>query len=509
MRTFCSINPTNETILGEFPIMSPADIEYQYQNAVSASETWRRVDWKQRLSKLDELRLLLLNNAEDLATTIHQEIGKPIQEAYSADILSAANALKWLTKRSSKDISHNKLRPNKTLTAEPLGVIGVIGTWNYPLFLNLVPIAWALAAGNSVLFKPSELSALTAERMSILFTKIGLPVFTLQGDASTGRALCQVGCNKIAFTGGVSTGRAICSELAKTATPSVMELSGCDAMIVCADAPLEATARSAVWGRCSNVGQSCVAPQRIFVESSIYPQFLKLCQQEMVRLQQGRDYGAMRTDTFRRCADTMVKDALFSGAQKICGGEIPVGKGYHYPPTLLADCDPSMRLFQEDFFGPVVAVASVNSVQEAIQATNRCDMGLAASIWTTNLSTGQQIAQQLRVGSVSINEILMDAADAELPFGGLRNSGFGVQRGIKGLEEFFHWKPIVTHQANSLRRHLFPYQAATTNILRAMVQMEAAKTMSAKFDAIRSFIKAAKEWRNNALKQTSDETEEN
>ena len=266
-------------------------------------------------------------------------------------------------------------------------------------------------------------------------------------------------------------------------------------MLVCADADVTLAARSAVWGRFCNAGQSCVAPQRIYVAAEVYNSFLQECQTQIQTLRPGVDYGPMRTDALRSRANALVWDAVARGATLLAGGRsLEERPGFYYAPTLLSNCQDTMLVMEQDFFGPVLAVSVVANEAEAISRANDCELALGASVWTRNLRHGSQVAAQLKVGLVAINELLLDAADPSLPFGGFRASGFGKQRGAMGLEEFTQWRVTVLHRSNGLRRHLFPYRAATLPILQGITALKSAKGLPAKLHALRNLTKAVMQW---------------
>ena len=372
-------------------------------------------------------------------------------------------------------------------------MVGILGTWNYPLFLNLVSICQALAAGNTVVWKPSELALSSALEIQRLLTAAGFApgvVAIAFGDAETGRALTQADCDKYVFTGGVQTGRAILAELARFGKPSVMELSGNDAFLVCSDAPLELAARSAVWGRVSNAGQSCVAPQRFYVVRSVYEPFLRRVKAHLQRLRQ-EELTPLRTAAARQRCHRLVRDAIEQGARLLHGGDFDSEQpGFFYTPTLLADCEDGMAVMHEDLFGPVIAVCPVEDEREAVERANADPLALGASVWTRDLRRGALLASQLRVGLVSVNEALLDAADPAIPFGGMRASGFGKQRAAQGLEEFVVRKVVALHAPGGARRHLFPYFPAACDLLRAAARLRGTRG----WRAMPALIRAALAW---------------
>ncbi len=496
-----SYNPATGEETGRYSNASAQDIlaavgNLRRRSTLAAGLLWSELPLKKRIGFLSRLRSKLASNADELAELVSTEIGKPLQEAYGADILPALDAIDWLCKAAPKHLRNKKITRNAALIPEPLGVIGVIGTWNYPIFLNVIPIVWALMAGNSVVWKPSELATETALRLKTIFNELSLPVAVVLGDGTSGQALCKAGCDKVVFTGGVATGRAILQTLAEYGTPAVMELSGNDAMLVCKDADIPLAARSAVWGRCSSAGQSCVAPQRIYVDEKALEEFLKECRHTMHSLVQGIDFGPMRTFELRKRAETLVCQAIDEGAKLLVGGVSDKNtQGFFMSPTLLTCCCENSAILKQDFFGPVLAVQGFNSIDEAVRLANGSEMGLGASVWTEDEATGKRIAAAMKAGLVSINQILLDAADPALPFGGVGASGFGKQRGIAGLDEFVHWKAVATHSTRGERRHLFPHRAETVAILSGLIALKSEKGFAEKWNSMRALMSAVKDWK--------------
>lgn len=496
---FVSFDPSTEEVIGRYAVQGREEVACAVARAREAAVLWGERSVEERCALLDRWRYALGQDADTLSAMVHREVGKPLQEALGADLLPSLDALRWVVRHAPLLLRRRGIAGTRAWQEPvPLGVVGVIGTWNYPLFLNVTPIAWAVAAGNAVVWKPSELATATALLLQGHCERVGLPVFVMTGDGTTGQALCRCGCDKIAFTGSVRTGRAILAELAPFGTPSVMELSGNDAMIVCEDAAVAEAARAAVWARCCNAGQSCVAPQRIYVHRAVYAAFLEQCRGVMQGLRAGVDYGPLRTVAGRDLVHRMVWDAVPRGARLLCGGyPLTDRPGYFYAPTLLADCHNALLLYARDFFGPVVAVCPVKSEEEAVRLANASAMALGASVWTRNGSRGRRIAGQLCAGLVSINEVLRDAAHPALPFGGARASGYGKQRGAAGLDEFVLWKTVVPHAAGGARRHLFPYDPSTLSILRGVVRMQVAEGWHARRAAIRELLAGVRDYRRN------------
>ncbi|CEK14706.1 aldehyde dehydrogenase family protein [Chthonomonas calidirosea] len=495
MRTIRSISPLTQETIGCYPIATEEEVNATIHRANKALLHWSRLTPRQRGDYLKQLGRVLAAQAEQLVSTIHQEIGKPLQEVYGAEILPSLSAIKWLEQQIAHYLRPRRLR-QVTLAPQPYGVVGIIGTWNYPLWLNLTPILWALAAGNTVVWKPSELATASAFALQSCLEQAELPVFLVIGDAQVGQALCRSSIQKLAFTGSTATGRSILSTLAQGPTPAVMELSGNDASIVTAYADLTSAARCLVWARCCNAGQSCVAPQRIFVHQKCYHEFLTLCQQQMERLQLEQELTPLRTENLRSNLHQRVQAACAQGAELLTGGYALSRTGYFYAPTLVADCTDDMALMQEDLFGPVLAVSSVHSDEEAVERANRSEFTLGVSIWTKDRQHGRFLAQQLRAAVVTINEVeLLIAANPAIPFGGWRLSGFGKQRGREGLDEFVVWKAIYHTSPFKRRYHLFPYHHANVHLLRSLVELYIPSSLHHRLQALFSLFAAVRSWR--------------
>lgn len=500
-----AINPATGGLLLELRAESAEEVEAHVQRAGHAGETWSRTPLKERLEPIRRLYQILGEQGEPMAQALSVETGRPLQETWGAEILPTLLGLEFLLKRAAAVLNPIRLPARGAQAfAEPHGVIGLIGTWNYPLFLNLVSLCQALAAGNTVVWKPSELALYSARAIQDLLHAADFPPGVVEiayGDAATGKALTQADCDLYVFTGGMQTGRAILAELAQTGKPSLMELSGNDAFLVCADAPLELAARSAVWGRLCNGGQSCIAPQRFYVARSVYAPFLAQVKSLLEAIQPG-EMTPLRTAAARERCQRLVCDAIEAGARLLHGGEYdPAQPGFYFAPTLLADCHDRMAVMAEDLFGPVLAVCPVDSKEEAVTRANADPMGLGASVWTSDLHKGQAIAARLQVGQVSINETVLDAAHPALPFGGRKASGFGKLRGEAGLEAFVVRKVVAAHSPHGARRHLFPYLPSGVEILRSVARL---KTDG--WSALPSLIRAGLAWNREeqAIKKSGE-----
>jgi succinate-semialdehyde dehydrogenase/glutarate-semialdehyde dehydrogenase len=354
--------------------------------------------------------------------------------------------------------SENLLRPQKIdigqygmmgrssrIVFKPLGVIGIISPWNFPLATPADEVVMSLMAGNAVVLKPSELTPLIALKLGELFSRAGLPAGLLEivtGDGSTGAALIDARVDKIMFTGSVATGKRVAAASAKYLTPVVLELGGKDPMIILEDADLENAARGAVWGAFANAGQACASVERCYVHESIAPKFVERVVAETRALKQGLgnqdnvDIGAMSNERQLQIVAEHVNDAVKRGATILTGGRRGANlDGLFYEPTVLTHVDHNMTIMRDETFGPVLPVMTFKTDDEAVQLANDSVFGLTASVWTKNIGRGRRIAERIEAGTVMVNEVVYTHGIAQTPWGGVKESGYGRTHGRMGLLE--------------------------------------------------------------------------
>ena len=444
-----SLSPATGEILGTVPIAGPDEVAAAAARARSAAARWAELGHAGRRAELAAWRRALASRADDLADLIHRENGKPRVDAI-LEVMSALTHLHHASERAEK-----ALRPHRvpaglmanfrcTVSYHPVGVVAVIGPWNYPIFTPMGSIAYALAAGNAVLFKPSEYTPLVGELMGdIARQAFSLPdVFqVVTGDGRTGAALARAEVDKIAFTGSAATGKRVMAAAAERLTPVLMELGGKDAMVVAEDADLDKAAESAVWGSMSNAGQACVSIERCYVVGSVYQPFLDRVLAEARRVTWGADDEAsIGAITMPRQVDVIrehLEDAVARGAVVLLGGPGEI-RGHFVPPTVVVDVTPEMKIMSEETFGPILPIARVDTVEEAVVQANATRYGLGSSVF--GKARARELADRLRAGMTSINSALAFAAVPSLPFGGVGDSGFGRIHGDEGLREFSRTK---------------------------------------------------------------------
>jgi len=468
--TISSIDPATGRILAQIEKTPPAAVQAVVSRAREAQAAWAVLPLAKRCAQFARLRERLLASRDILANVVAAESGKPRVEALFADIFVALDTALYFEKNGAyllqpEDVPHHSTAAKAKsgrIVYEPLGVIGIISSWNYPLAIPMSQIIPAVAAGNAVVCKTSDFTPQCGVLIQQLFSDAGFPanlISVIQGGGEVGQALIEAGPDKIMFTGSVATGRRVAEACASRLIPSVLELGGKDAMIVLADANLEVAASAAVWGSYTNCGQVCLSVERIFVEQSVTERFLARCVEKTKKLRLGpgndpaTDIGPLiRPQHVQRMAE-LVSDAVARGARVLCGGHPRPDLGPNFfEPTVIADVHSSMRLFQEETFGPILAAQSVTDAEGAITQANNTPFALAASVWTSDAQRGQAIASRLRAGAVMVNDAISYFAIAEAPHGGCGETGWGRTHGKAGLQEMIRPKYIDIDRLPALQK---------------------------------------------------------
>ncbi|HYH80961.1 MAG TPA: aldehyde dehydrogenase family protein [Longimicrobium sp.] len=443
--------------------------------ARAAQVAWGALSLRRRARHMRALRGLLVRRMDHVIDVIREETGKPAIEALGHEVLIVAGLIKAYEKRAPRVLKPKRVGTgilvNKggTKLYEPFGVVGVISPWNFPFSMPGIPTVAALFAGNAVVIKPSEVTPRTGALLAEL-AREAIPEYpdlvqVVQGRGEAGAALVRAGVGKIAFIGSPGTGRKILAGAAETLTPVVMELGANDVSIVCEDADIDRAAAGVVWGAMSNAGQVCMSIERALVPDRIYDRFAAAVQREMERLRVGGgagdyDVGRLIFAPQRDIIQASVDDAVAHGARVVLGGMAAGDGGLAYAPTLIVDATPEMALNTHETFGPVLPLVRVKDEDEAVRIANAGPFGLNASVWTGNRAHGRRIAARLHAGMVMINDVLINFGIPELPYGGVKQSGFGRMMGDEGLLEFSQVKAVADTRI-ALKRELFwfPYNA--------------------------------------------------
>src|ERR1700726_4956462 len=458
--TLPSINPATNETLAYFEKTPPAALPQIIARARAAQILWGNVPIGERCARLLNLRDVIMSSRGALADAVVAESGKPRVEALFADIFVAVDTAAYFAKNAERllqpeRVPHHSLAARAKsgkLTYEPLGVIGIISSWNYPLAIPLSQIIPAIAAGNAVIAKTSDFTPQCGALIEKLFADAGFPknlVTVIQGGGEVGQAIIEADPDKILFTGSGATGRRVAEACAKRLIPTVLELGGKDAMLVLADADLDIAASSAVWGSYTNCGQVCLSVERLFVEQPVSDEFAARCVAKTKKLRLGpgkessSDVGPMIRPQHVQRMVNLIEDAVSRGARVLCGGHPRTDLGANYfEPTVITNVDATMKLFQEETFGPILAMQAVANSEEAIARANDSPFALSASVWTRDAARGEAIAKRLRAGAVMINDAISYFAIAEAPHGGCGASGWGRTHGKAGLLEMVQMKNI-------------------------------------------------------------------
>jgi acyl-CoA reductase-like NAD-dependent aldehyde dehydrogenase len=455
VKTFDSVNPATDEPVGTFPIFGEQEVNETVARAREAAAWWSGLGFAERRTKLLAWKSYLTRYIMRLAEVVHAETGKPTSDA-QLEILLAIVHIDWAAKNASKVLGKHKVRSGlvafnhaSTLEYHALGVVGVIGPWNYPVFTPMGSIAYALAAGNAVVYKPSEFTPATGGWLVSSFAEVvpEFPVLQLvTGFGETGSHLARSGVDKIAFTGSTKTAKKVMAACAENLTPMVAECGGKDAMLVAADANLDAAADAAVWAALSNAGQTCVGVERIYVAEAVYHTFIEKLADRVSELRPGddreADYGPMTMPGQVEVIEQHIADAIASGGRAVVGGLGSIRRPY-VGPVILADVPETCSAVTEETFGPTMTVTPVADLGEGVRLANASRYGLGASVFSKNKKAAMRAAGSLRTGMASVNSALTVLSVPSLPFGGVGESGFGRIHGADGLREFARAQSIT------------------------------------------------------------------
>ena len=452
---FESISPADDSWVGSFPVMTEQDVAEVVDRGRIAAHWWSEQSWRERRRRLMDFKAILATRSVELAELVHAENGKPVADA-TLEILLSIEHIDWAARHARRVLKERRVLPGLLTTNQdarveyrPYGVIGVIGPWNYPVFTPVGSIAYALAAGNAAVFKPSEFTTGIGQWLVAALGEVipEQPVCQIvTGFGATGAALCNSGVDKVSFTGSTATGKKVMAACAESLTPVLLECGGKDAAIVDQTANLKKAAEVIAFGAYSNAGQTCVGAERVYVHESVYPEFIDLLAGKVRRLQAGAgddaDYGPMTMPAQIDVVSAHLEDVLAQGGRVVVGSRASVGDRI-VAPLLFAEVPETAEAVREETFGPALIVNPVRDMEQAIALTNANQYGLAASVFAGSAGTCQAIARRLDVGMVSMNSWVMYAGVAGLPWGGVGQSGFGRIHGAEGLRQMARTRSSV------------------------------------------------------------------
>jgi acyl-CoA reductase-like NAD-dependent aldehyde dehydrogenase len=441
--TFSVLNPATEAVLAECPNASVSQLDAAVAAAAAAFREWRHSSDDARKRLLHAIADKIEAHGAELAEIVVAEQGKPLFLAQA----EVGGAVAWTRATAELEIPLEVIEDSAGKRIEmhrkPLGVVGSITPWNWPLMIAVWHIMPALRTGNTVVIKPSEYTPLNTLRLVELIAEVAPKgaVNVITGTSGIGRAMSvHARINKIVFTGSTATGKDIMFHAANNLKRLTLELGGNDAGIVLPGTDVDAVAMPIFQGAFLNMGQTCAALKRLYVHDSLYDalcaRLVAIARQQQLGngMAEGTTFGPLQNRKQLEIVSELVEDARNSGARILCGGERPTGQGYFYPPTIIADATDGMRIVDEEQFGPVLPVIRYSEVDDAVRRANDCDAGLGGSVWGADVELAKQVATRLECGTAWINghaEVLPHA-----PFGGCKMSGFGVEFGVEGLLEY-------------------------------------------------------------------------
>ena len=448
---FDSLNPVDGTVLASYPNTSAAEVSAAVDRARAASLAWQALGFRGRRKVLLKWAAEITKKVGEISEIIQAETGKPTSDA-TLEATLALGHLAWAAKHAESVLSKQH-RPSGLLmfnmkthvTRVPMGVVGVIGPWNYPIFTPMGSIAYALAAGNTVVFKPSEFTPGVGHWLANSFANIApfADIFTcVTGLPDTGKALTESAVDKISFTGSTRTAKKVAAACAERMVPVLLECGGKDPVLVAADADIDRAAEYALWSAMSNAGQTCIGAERVYVVNEVADKFIAKITELARDIHPGRDgnYGPATMPSQLTVIQGQLDDAAAKGAKFVIGGVGSV-KAPFVEPVIMVDVPEDSTAVTEETFGPTLVINRTVDMAEAIRLANATRYGLAASVWSKR--NGEKIASQLQCGMVSINSVIAFAAIASVPFGGVKDSGYGRIHGPEGLLEFTYPRTVV------------------------------------------------------------------
>jgi betaine-aldehyde dehydrogenase len=458
------INPSDAEAIAEVSVASGQDADLALASARGAFDKgpWAKISLEERKSFLLKISQGILDKAAELAKLETINTGKPIKESTFMDIPSSAAAFSYFANNLGKYLADEAIGVQDakcSLVREPLGVAVLIVPWNYPLLIASWKLASALAAGNTVVLKPSSLTPLTALALAMIIHEAGLPRGAVNIINGPGEAIGKLLCSDkrvdmVSFTGSNEVGRQIINYSSQNVKKLIVELGGKSASLILKDADLELAVNGSLCSIFLNQGQMCTAMSRIFVEDRIYDKFISEFTAKAKRIKIGKaigyetQMGPLASESQRKKLIAYVERAKSEGAKLICGGKIPpdpiLKNGFFFEPTVFADVSPSADIFKEEVFGPVVCINKFSRPDDAVTQANASDFALACSIWSKDTAFAQGLANKINAGIIWINTYGMFYN--EVPYGGFKQSGFGKELGKDGFLEYTRLKNILTDE---------------------------------------------------------------
>ena len=504
-----SINPASGEIVGQVKQTTPQQLAEIVSSTRAAANIWGRMSLSKRADILRNVQQLLLDRQHEVARLITSEMGRPLVESLTVELPPSIDLIGYYARRANRLLAEKKLplhhpffkRRESRVICQPLGVLGIISPWNWPLLIPLGCIVPALMAGNGVIFKPSELTPLVGQTIRELFLEAGLEpdVFqVVQGRAQLGKALVESTVDKIFFTGSTEVGIKVMQGAAGDLKNVVLELGGSDPAIVCHDANLDICTSGILWGAFNNCGQNCNGVERVFVDQGLEERFTDLLISKVNQLRIGNgldenvDLGPLVSLQQQNKMTGIVERARSLGAQVLVGGRaFTKNSGAFFEPTILRWQQAIPLPENDEIFGPIVHIIPVKSESEAVELANRSNFGLAASVWTQNAERGRRIARQLEAGSVMINDVIVSFGITEVDWTGIKRSGVGWVHGDRGFMEMVNAKYINRNpQSGTHQFWWFPYSAKMSGAIESAMKFLFSRNIAQRLKALTKTVKA-------------------
>ncbi|MGH2681926.1 MAG: aldehyde dehydrogenase family protein [Actinomycetota bacterium] len=485
-----SRDPATGEVLGTVPVTPPEQVEIVAEEVARVQKGWALVPLSERCRIVGRAVEVMLRRFDELALAVTRENGKTIMESTAADVGALIVAVDWIARFGNRYLSPERVRDPQPILKHkrhrilysPLGVVGIIAPWNYPLLLPGGEVAEALVAGNGVILKPSEHTPLCGDLLAEVFLEAGVPEGVLRvihGVGPTGAALCEAASvRKIFFTGSVATGRKVMETAARHGKPVVLELGGNDPAIVCADADLDRAVTGTLWAAMSSAGHTCAAIERVYVDRTIYEEYVARVVEAAEALRPGdpkdpnTQIGPLLNEDQYGKALAHVDDAVSRGAVVECGGpvDVPGLTGRFLAPTVLTGVDHSMQIMREETFGPVLPVMRFENEEQAVALANDTRYGLGASVWTHDARRGRALAERIDAGMVWINDHAYSRAAAQTPWGGIKDSGSGVTHSKFGLYEMVDKRLVAEDSGRVPVGWWYPYDEVRRRGFAAVIE---------------------------------------
>ena len=521
MNTFDVISPMTGQKVNSFPQMDRKEVDALVQKARKKFETWSATPIKERMKILARAAEVLAENAPGYAERISAENGKTKFEAMVADLYSSCDVTKYYSENAEKILAPVKVKGNPMMPGrklyyvfEPKGVIAIISPWNYPFCLSVGPVVSAIAAGNTVVLKPSSQTTDCGIIVKEFLEKAGVPegvVNIATGNGSvTGQALIEnPDIDMYFFTGSTEVGKQVNIKAAERLVPAIMELGGKDAAIVTKNADLDRAAHTIAWGAFSNCGQTCIGMEICLVERPVYNQFLEKLMAIVKNLKSGTQTGCVGSMTMasqRKIVEGQIADATAKGAKLLPEGVMNCKlEGMCLPPVVLTDVTMDMKLMKDETFGPLLPVIPYDNIDEAIKIANSTTYGLSGAVFTSDMEEGRKIAARIKTGSVNINDALITFAAPALPFGGVKESGVGCYHSEVGLRAFTDIKSITEYKGGT-KKEFFHYPVMEGSLegmadaMNFMYAQGASKKIKAFFKVMPFMLKMQSDGKKNGKK---------